>query len=369
MAINTAKRKEKTDQLMATLKGGGEPTVTQEDYNLSLTNAFNWYNINENEKNLRKWLITYLVSSKQKEKVVPINLAADYELRQISVLARLKMRDQYLSDEHEFLFNTRIKELVAKYTELRQEKKEAVAASPVISIQERMEELARKHAAEFDAACDEFTLLKKSDFSAKNYLLSNNVSAPIAKRIGELFKPLHEELLEAYADKDQLSEGYSNFTKPQLKKFAAFVASLISDCQQQVVSAKVNRAPRKKKPVPPAKLVSRMKYMKEFDELKLKSVVPTSIIGSDEVWFYNTKYRKIGVYKGDSGGTLSVKGTTILGFDIKQSQSWTLRKPEEFFKGLSLGKRALNTAVKAIKTKPTTPNGRINEDTILLGAF
>ena len=369
MATNTAKRKEKTDQLMASLKGSGEPSVTQEDYTLDLTSAFNWYNLNENEKTLRKWLITYLVSSKQKEKVVPINLAADYELRQISVLARLKMREQYLSDEHEYFFNSRIKTLVEKYTEVRQEKKEAATITPVISIQDRMEELAHKHAAEFDAACDEFTLLKKSDFSAKNYLLSNNVSAPVAKRIGDMFKGMHQELLEAYSDKEQLAEGYSNFTKPQLKKFAAFVEGLISDCQQQVVSAKINRAPRKKKPIPATKLVSKMKFLKEFEELKLKSIAPTSIIGSDEVWFYNTKYRKVGVYKSDSGGTLSVKGTTILGFDIKQSQSWTLRKPEEFFKGLSVGKRALNAAVKAITTKTSTPTGRINLETILLGAF
>ena len=369
MATNTAKRKEKTDQLMASLKGSGEPSVTQDRYVLDLTSAFTWYNINENDKSLRKWLIMYLVSTKQKEKVVPINRASDFEIRQISILSRLKMREQYVSDEHERVLETRIKSLVTKYAEVILEKKEAAATTPVISIQDRMEELARKHAAEFDAACDEFTFNKKSDFSAKNYLLSNTVSAPVAKRIGDLFKSKHAELLEAYADKGELAEGYSNFTKPQLKKFAAFVESLISDCQQQVVSAKVNRAPRKKKPTSPTKLVSKMKFLKEFEELKLKSIAPTSIIGSNEVWFYNTKYRKIGVYKGDSGGTLSVKGTTILGFDIKQSQSWTLRKPEEFFKGLSLGKRSLNAAVKTIKTKPSTPNGRIGEETILLGAF
>jgi hypothetical protein len=47
----------------------------------------------------------------------------------------------------------------------------------------------------------------------------------------------------------------------------------------------------------------------------------------------------------------------------------TLRKPDEFFKGLSLGKRALNTAIKTLRTKPAVPNGRFNEETILLGAF
>ena len=101
----------------------------------------------------------------------------------------------------------------------------------------------------------------------------------------------------------------------------------------------------------------------------MKSASPASIIGSTEVWYYNTKYKHLGVYKGDNGGTLSVKGTTIIGFDIKESKRMTLRKPEEFFKGLSFGKRALNGAIKNLKTKPSTPNGRFNEETILLGAF
>jgi hypothetical protein len=87
------------------------------------------------------------------------------------------------------------------------------------------------------------------------------------------------------------------------------------------------------------------------------------------VWYYNTKYRRVGVYKGEGGNPLSVKGTTIIGFDVKESQQMTLRKPEEFFKGLSLGKRALNGALKKLTTKPSAPNGRINEECILLGAF
>jgi hypothetical protein len=111
-----------------------------------------------------------------------------------------------------------------------------------------------------------------------------------------------------------------------------------------------------------------MKYMREFTELSLKSIKPEDILTASELWVYNTKYRKVQVYRAESG-TLSVKGTTILGFNVKDSMSMTLRKPEEFFKGLSMGKRALNGAIKKLTTKPTTPNGRVNEECVLLGAF
>ena len=209
----------------------------------------------------------------------------------------------------------------------------------------------------------------KSEFSAKSYLLSNQVAGPIAKRIGEFFVPVAKEIREAIEGDDaQLVEGYSFLNKRELKRFAEFVEGIVADCEQMVQTAKANRAPRKRKEVSPAKLVSKMKFLREFAELNLKSTSPQNIIGSSEVWFYNTKYRRVGVYKAE-GTTLSVKGTTIIGFDVKESKAFTLRKPAEFFKGLSMGKRALNNAIKPLTTKPSKPNGRINEETILLGAF
>jgi hypothetical protein len=134
-----------------------------------------------------------------------------------------------------------------------------------------------------------------------------------------------------------------------------------------VQTAKANRTPRKRKPVPIGKQVAKVKYMKEFAELKLQSVKPENMVDAKEIWIYNTKYRKLQVYKSEHG--LAVKGTSLIGFDVAESKSVTLRKPEEFFKGLALGKRGLTAALKTIKTKPTAPNGRINQECIILGAF
>ena len=214
-----------------------------------------------------------------------------------------------------------------------------------------------------------FVLNKSSSFETKNFLLANSISAPVAKRIGEFYIPTLNEINEVLAgDDEQLVEGYSNFTKRELKKYLQFVESIIQDCQQQVQTAKAARSPRKRKPASPIKVVAKMKYMKEFAELNLKSSRPENILTSSELWIYNTKYRRIQVYKAEMD-VLGVKGTTIIGFNLKDSLSYTLRKPEEFFKDLSLSKRALNSAIKKLTTKPGTPNGRINEECILLGAF
>jgi hypothetical protein len=48
----------------------------------------------------------------------------------------------------------------------------------------------------------------------------------------------------------------------------------------------------------------------------------------------------------------------------------TLRKPEDFLpKVLSTPKRSLTPEFRNIKTKEAQPNGRINEETILLKVF
>ena len=368
MNVTAAKKRAKAHAELNRVKD--EPTIRPENYNVDIGTALVWYTEHTDDKKRRKFAIEHFAKLGRKQEVLALSKASDYDVRQIGIMCRLLAIGNTLSEQHMALLESRVAILVAKHKTVKEIKKTVDAPTNVVSIQERMEEKAHDLAGEIEGAIDEFTLNKSSTFSTKNYLLSNEVSAPIAKRIGELFHGLRAELLEVIAgDDEQLVEGYSNFTKREMKKFLEFVNNIITDCEQQVQTAKASRAPRKRKPQSPTKLVSKMKFLREFADLGLKSIKPETIIGSTEVWYYNTKYRRVGVYKGEGGNPLSVKGTTIIGFDVKESQQMTLRKPEEFFKGLALGKRALNNALKKLTTKPSAPNGRINEECILLGAF
>jgi hypothetical protein len=365
----TAKKRAKAHALMNRV--ADEPMIDQDNYNVSLTTALVWYRDNVDDKKRRKFAIEYFAQLGKKKEVLAINKADDYDVRQLGSLCRLVSNGNTLSEDHMKAIDNMANHIVAKEALPKKIKEDKTVIVPVVtapSIQDRMDEKAHDLAGEIDAAIDEFVTTKSTTFSARNYLLANNVAAPIAKRIGEFYVPQAKEIREAIeGDDTQLVEGYSNFTKRELKKFAEFLENIVADCHQAVQTAKATRAPRKRKAATPTKQVSKMKYMKEFAELKLKSCKAEDIIGATELWVYNTKYRKVQVYKAEQ--SLAVKGTTILGFDVKESKSMTLRKPEEFFKGLSIGKRALNGALKKLTTKPTTPNGRINEECILLGAF
>ena len=366
----TSKKRLKGHAIIAAQKDSirNEPPVTAENYASELSHALQWYTNTATEKQLRKFALEYFAKLGKKAEVLAINRASDYEIRQLAIISRLATREQYLSEKHAQFITDSASALVQKYKVAKEQKVEVAKPSNVISIQDRIDEKARELAGEIEGAIDEF-ITNKVEFSAKNFLLANSVAAPIAKKIGDMFVPVLNEILETIEGEDeQLVEGYSNFTKRELKAYAKFLEQIIADCQQQVQTAKANRAPRKRKSVSPTKVVSKMKYMREFAELKLKSIRPEDILTASEVWVYNTKYRKVQVYRAENG-TLSVKGTTILGFSVKESMSMTLRKPEEFFKGLAMGKRALNGAIKKLTTKPTTPNGRVNEECVLLGAF
>ena len=367
----TAKRRMKGHAILQSRKEAmaNEPVVTLDDYGSSLNTALSWYTEHATEKQLRKFALEYFAKLGKKAEVLAINKASDSEIRQLAIICRLKSREQFLTDKHIEFIDSTVNTLVVKYKVIKEKKTEVVKTN-VISIQERIEDKAREIAGEIEGAIDEFVLSKgKTTFSAKNYLLSHSVSAPIAKKIGDMFVGLYNELSEAIEGEDeQLVEGYSNFTKRELKAFHKFVGEIITDCQQTVQIAKASRSPRKRKATPPSKVVGKLKYMKEFAEMNLKSCKPEDILTASELWVYNTKYRKVQVYKAELN-SLGVKGTTIIGFSVKDSLSYTLRKPEEFFKNTALGKRGLNAAIKKLTTKPSTPNGRINEECVLLGAF
>ena len=174
----------------------------------------------------------------------------------------------------------------------------------------------------------------------------------------------------------QLKEGYAHLKKGDIKKFRTAIDELMAALDFIIDSAKANRKPRKAKPKSATKLVEKLKYAKTDEKYKLASIDPSIIVGANELWVFNTKTRKLGKYvaqnidpkgMGRDGTGLSVKGTTIIGFNEKESVQKTLRKPDEQLKAFKgAGKVALRKFMDEIATTDTKLNGRCNPDTVLL---
>jgi len=199
-------------------------------------------------------------------------------------------------------------------------------------------------------------------------LKAKQAKAAHARIIRDFYSRNYEELQEASTTKDeQLKEGYSHLSKAHFKKIIAFYAEIVNACDMLMQEAKVNKKPRAKKAVPLDKLVAKLKYKKSDEPLKLVSVNPVDIIGSKELWTYNTKSRKLGKYVASEFADLGVKGTTITGFDEHKSVQKTLRKPADQLKEFkAAGKVALRKFLEDINAVDTKMNGRINEEIILL---
>jgi hypothetical protein len=110
--------------------------------------------------------------------------------------------------------------------------------------------------------------------------------------------------------------------------------------------------------------------LKEFADLKLRSITPDKIVGADQAWLYNTKLRKLFKYQALDGYTLTIKGTTIQNFDPEKSGSKILRKPDVQLAGVSsMSKRPMSNLFNDVKATMGKATGRVSNEYIILGAF
>jgi hypothetical protein len=253
------------------------------------------------------------------------------------------------------------------------EKEAAKAEVYTPTIQERVRDSAMLMTEELEDAYHSFQTdpenFDPKAFKILSLLRGKGVKAAHARIIKEFYARDLAELTELASGKadEQLREGYSHRSKKQIKNLIVFLQEIESACKMLMEEAKVNRAPRAKKPTDKAKVVSKLKYKKQDEPLKLVSISPVDIIGSKELWIFNTKTRKLGRYIAGEFSDLGVKGTTITGFDEFKSIQKTLRKPEEKLKEFkAAGKVQLRKFLDDINATDTKMNGRLNEETILL---
>lgn len=342
---------------------GGEPTWKNGES--SLTRALNWYNYHADTKESKKFTISYLKEIKASKKDIEIlEKVSDDFFQNLGFVCRMKLRGAPISPQNEKW----IKEFIVKLKSKTKEVKEETNNAPVISIQERTENKAREYIGELEGIIDECLLTK--DFSSNPYevMLGLGVKGGHTSYIIKTFKKRIEELEEALKGKDvQLKEAYSQFTKTQLKNYIKFLNNIITDAEKIAHKAKVTRKPRKKKAKPVDKVIEKLQYKKEDNAFKIVSINPADIVGSTQLWVFNTKVRKLGVYNSKDSDGLSVKGTTLINFDESTSIQKTIRKPEVVLPNcIKGGKIILRKLLPEINATEQPLTGRLNSDTILL---
>lgn len=234
------------------------------------------------------------------------------------------------------------------------------------TVQENMEAKVRDLLGEVDHAID---LWDTDKFDMYSYLTDNKVSSAVASKIPTHYTDLQLEIQDAILGTDpQLKEGYSFMNMSEKKGFLNFVTKIILDTERYADNNKPIRKPRKAKAISATKLVSKLSYLDHDPINKVKSIDPSKIVGSKQLWLFNTKTNEIIKYDQSDRAGLSVKGTTIQNFNEKTSSSKKLGMKTEHFidRILDAGSIVLNKVMSEINSKASKVTGRVNNNMIIL---
>jgi hypothetical protein len=341
----------------------------------ALSAAFSWYNYHYGKKDAKDMIVHWLEHQERPKDAKKIRAIPDSQIRLTPAwVCRMSLVGLELN-EHELL---QINEQISGMLRIKDEVKivitEEETAQNKVTIQDRLREKVSECAGELEGLFDDFvTDGAKITASIKPIatIRGMNVAPQMISIISDIWKIKLAEFEEVVAGKDSdLVEGYSNFTKIELRNMIKFAEQVINDCGAYVQIKKVERKPRAKKAVSPERQASKFKYVKEFAELNLTSESPARLVGAIEAWLYDTKKRKLIYVVADTHiGSITVKNNMILGFDAAASVQKTLRKPAEQIKALLAGgKPASRKYFKDIKATDTKFNGRGTENLVILRA-
>lgn len=389
----TAPKKKKTIRVNRRLSGYG------------LMPTDNWHKAKHfvhHEIESKDWLMKvkeYIKKHCTKEQVAAINKLPDWKMGTSHWAVTVEMLSQnpeLVPNDYKKGIKKLIENLLEEASVLIEVKTQETTednATPkkvyVPSIQERIFAQSQEACEAIEEWLDGF-LTDRANFDPKGFdftshFAKHNISQAHARKIlgmyqGELeeaglmiklptpaeIKKIKDEREADYAL--QLREGYGHIKKADAQRYLEAMKTLAGACNLVIDASKAARKPRLKKAPSKERLVASLKYKDTDEKYQLVSVNPLELLDSTEIWIFNSKTRKLGKYvAADDARTMSVKGSTLIGFDETKSVQKTLRKPEEVLKEFKkVGKVKLRTFMDTIATAETKLNGRLNSDTVIL---
>ena len=335
---------------------GSEPVVIN-----GFSNALNWYNYMASDDQSRDWFFTYVKRNYTKTEIAQLRRLPKWRIsKTLGNVARILLNGNVLEQKNLDYFNNSVKDLLKIASQLAEEVEDVVVTKPVIDIQARVRDKAQVIITNLEEELD--LVMEGKEFSMYTFCQANELNAQILNIVSDYYRPQYDEIM---SNDEQVQEAFGK----RLKFWINFWQSFFSDIERYVNNKKVTkvRKPREKKAKSAVDLVKNLKYQKEEPSLKIVSVHPTELVGCTQLWTYNTKYKKLSRYDSVGPAGIQVKGTTLIGYDVETSTSKSLRKPEASIQALlGAGKVSLRKFMDEIKTVESKPNGRINQDTILL---
>lgn len=330
--------------------------------------AFSWYRYYFANKEAKEMLVHWLLVNNRAVEAKRIKAVPDAEIGLTQCwLARMNLMGLKLTEQEQASIDRMIENLLKSKSNVV-----SIDTASKPSIQDHILEKTKDIASELDQAYDAFVRNKCkiiSDFKPIAVMRSMNLAPQHVGYIRDIWEKDLADFRTALSGEDSyVAESFAAYTKTQLKNMIKFAEMILADCQSYVQVKKTERKPRAKKAVSPEKLALKFKFLKEYPALKIKSEVPAKIVAASEAWLFDVAKRKIIHVVADmNAGSLTIKGSSVVGYDETNTVQKTIRKPEEIVtKFLKEGKPALRKIFKDIKTTETKWSGRSNENLVIL---
>tara|TARA_B110000285_G_scaffold220478_1_gene272270 strand:+ start:898 stop:2067 length:1170 start_codon:yes stop_codon:yes gene_type:complete len=265
-----------------------------------------------------------------------------------------------------------IDDLKVKGIPLLKQKEEERAATSHIIVLSPMDKLQNKINAtimqDLDDLEDSWIEGNTSNIDVYTRMKFHGLGGSATKPVAKLIEGWLLDYGDAYHKRcEQAVEGYSHLKRPELKRRVEECEKMLADLEKLKSSSKAQRSIRVKKAPSLDKQISRLKYKKDDSTYKLTSISPALMIGARRIYTFNTKYKVITEYVTDTAKGFMISGSTLKGVDQLNSRQCSLRKPDEFIPiVLNKSIKQIGEAWEKLTTKTRVPNGRINEEVIIL---
>ena len=404
LGIKIPKKKRRTSKLQHLAYTGEEPdwvvfmqsNPSTEAIYRERTRSYDWYNYYHKSSSLFRDIEKWLVDNKYTKDDIKAWKAAEAWRTTLTVASSCKLLNNGMPDIIISPYNKEVEpkpisdhikkslkeviEIGYKHLEKQVEEVKDSTEKVVVSIQERMREISAFMIEDIESSVDTFhndmTKFNLKEFDPITVLRQKDAKANHARIIktwyqsdGADYEYLVHPDKNKNNDQDQLDEAYGHLTKTEKKKANDIYKKIISACDIVINEQKVRRKPRAVKAKRADDVIKKLKFQMSDVSYGITSVPPVEIVGSVLTVIFNTNTRKIGLYVAEDSSGLSVKGTTIYGYDEKTSVQKTLRKPKNQLKLFNVAKTKLVKEFESLKTADTKLNGRTNNHCIILRCF
>lgn len=354
--LETARKRVKQDPRLL------EPRdIDMDNYISSLSKLLYYYGTNFDNKSKKEWAVQYFKETDKSLSKMLSKVSHQY-FGTLGSLIRMKENGIVLKDSIDERILKMATEISGKYSKDDDSRQSQASSSDDSKQEENKTEKTDYFLGDFEGYLDDHLGKKKS----LGVVAWTKQFSPTLAQIGSL-KTLIERKIKEYegvgTDKELL-DAYG-LSRKVCKDIIAALTEAISE-----LSTMYQRKPRTPKAIPVQKLVAAVKYMKEDLSLGISSIDPAAIIGKTSLITFNVKTRKVQYYVAEEGKQFSIKGTTLLNFDIARSIQKTLRNPkDQLLNLLQLPKKQFEKALSMIKSVEVEASGRLNADTLICKQF